>query len=187
MRSGPALHYDLAEMTNPAASQSVLEYLRFCEQRQPDMLAMLQCFVERESPSYNKDAMDRLGEVLAQEFERMGGTVKMHPQTEHGDHVQADFSGDKNGKPILLLGHFDTVWPRGTLASMPFRIDSKTGRAHGPGVLDMKAALVMMMYALQALKAAGAQHRPVTSFLDTDGVIGSESVRPIVDDLEKGC
>jgi len=181
------LHYDLAEMTNPAASQSVLEYLRFCEQRQPDMLAMLQCFVERESPSYNKDAMDRLGEVLAQEFERMGGTVKMHPQTEHGDHVQADFSGDKNGKPILLLGHFDTVWPRGTLASMPFRIDSKTGRAHGPGVLDMKAALVMMMYALQALKDAGAQHRPVTIFLDTDEEIGSESSRPIIEDLARGC
>jgi glutamate carboxypeptidase len=174
-------------MTNSAATQSALPYLKFCEQRQPDMLAMLQCFVERESPSYNKDVVDRLGEVLAQEFERMGGTVKIHQQTEYGDHVQADFAGRKSGKPIMLLGHFDTVWPLGTLDRMPFRIDNTTGRAHGPGVLDMKAALVMMMYALQALKDAGAEHRPVTIFLDTDEEIGSESSRPITESIAKGC
>src|SRR5947209_288612 len=174
-------------MTNSAATQSASRYLKFCEQRQPDMLAMLQCLIERESPSDNKDAVDRLGEVLAQEFERLGGSVTMHPQTKYGDHLQAEFSGSKSGKPLLLLGHFDTVWSLGTLDSMPFRIDSKTGRAHGPGVLDMKAAIVMTMFALEALKETGAQHRPVTVFLDTDEEVGSASSRRIIEAIAQGC
>jgi len=174
-------------MTNHPATQTSSRYLQFCQDHQPDMLAMLQCIVERESPSDNKDAVDRLGEVLAQEFERLGGTVKMHPQTQYGDHLQAEFPGSKSGKPILLLGHFDTVWPLGTLDSMPYRIADSTGRVHGPGVLDMKSAITMMMFALQALKEAGTEHRPVTIFLDTDEEVGSESSRPITEAIARQC
>ena len=151
------------------------------------MLAMLQCIVERESPSDNKEAVDRLGEVLAQEFERLGGKITMHPQSKYGDHLQAEFPGSKSGKPILLLGHFDTVWPLGTLDAMPYRIVNATGRVHGPGVLDMKSAITMMMFALQALKEAGAEHRPVTVFLDTDEEVGSESSRPITEAIAGQC
>src|SRR5206468_5908675 len=133
------------------------------------------------------DAVDRLGEVLAQEFERLGGTVKMHHETQYGDHLQAEFPGKTSGKPILLLGHFDTVWPMGTLDSVPFRIDDAAGRVHGPGVLDMKSGITMMMFALQVLKEAGAERRPVTVFLDTDEEVGSKSSRLITEAIAKQC
>ena len=117
------------------------------------MLALLQRMVEIESPSDNKAAVDRMGEFLAEEFERIGGRTTFYPQTQAGNHLKADFAGNA-GKPVLLLGHFDTVWSMGTLAGMPFRVDA--GRAYGPGVYDMKTGIVMMIFALRALQASGS-------------------------------
>jgi len=82
----------------------------------------------------------------------MGGKVTFYPEKEAGNHLKAEFAG-AGGKHVLLLGHFDTVWPMGTLANMPFRIQD--GRAYGPGVYDMKAGIAMMIFALRALKEAG--------------------------------
>jgi glutamate carboxypeptidase len=85
-----------------------------------------------------------------------------------------------------LLGHFDTVWPLGTLAKMPFRVEG--GRAFGPGVLDMKGGIVMMMFAVRALRSLrGNDHRPLTVLLDTDEEVGSESGRPIVEAAARKC
>ena len=154
------------------------------------MLAILKQAVELESPSDNKPAVDRCGQYLAAEFARLGGRVTLHPQTEAGDHLQAEFPGRSGAKPLLLLGHFDTVWPLGTLAGMPFRVDSGNGRVYGPGVLDMKAGIVMMMFALQALRAAhgdSESHRPVTVLLDTDEEVGSVTGRPLVEAAARQC
>jgi len=85
----------------------------------------------------------------------------------------------------MLLGHFDTVWPLGALAGMPFRVEG--GRAFGPGVLDMKAAIVMMIFALRALREAQASHRPVIIFLDTDEEVGSACSRPITEAIAREC
>ncbi len=109
--------------------------------------------VEIESPSDDKAAVDRMGAFLAQAFERLGGKVTFFPQKEAGNHLKAEFPG-ASGKPVLLLGHFDTVWSMGTLAKMPFRLED--GRAYGPGVYDMKAGITMMIFALRALKEAGS-------------------------------
>jgi glutamate carboxypeptidase len=152
------------------------------------MLAILKHAVELESPSDNKAAVDRCGRYLAGEFERLGGKVTMHPQRESGDHLQAEFAGSSGAKPILLLGHFDTVWSLGTLATMPFRIDTAQGRVYGPGVLDMKAGIVMMMFALRALRSADpGAHRPVTILLDTDEEVGSATGRPIIEGIAREC
>src|SRR5262250_3135608 len=113
------------------------------------MLAMLQRFVEIESPSDDKAAVDRLGASLKAEFEAIGGKVTIFRNSNRGDNLRIDFPGQSTGKPILLLGHFDTVWPMGTLAGMPFRVEG--GRVFGPGALDMKAGIVMMIFALRAL------------------------------------
>ena len=67
-----------------------------------------------------------------------------------GDHLLADLDGE--GRPLALSGHVDTVWPEGTLAAMPFRVDGD--RAYGPGVYDMKGCLVVM---LEAIRLAGAE------------------------------
>ncbi len=168
-------------MTAKTSSQSALT---FCQQHQDEMLAMLQRMVEIESPSDDKAAVDRMGAFLAQEFERLGGKVTFFPQKEAGNHLKAEFSGGA-GKPVLLLGHFDTVWSMGTLAKMPFRMEG--GRAFGPGVYDMKAGITMMIFALRALQAAGSQHRPITVLLDTDEEVGSTTGRPVVEATAKDC
>lgn len=159
--------------------------LEFCRREQQAMLAMLRRLVEMESPSDSKREVDVVGECLAQEFQRLGGQVKFHPQTKYGNHLQVEFSGASSGKPVLLLGHFDTVWSLGTLAGMPFRVEG--GKVFGPGVYDMKAGIVMMMFALQALRGLGTPRRPVTIFLDTDEEVGSESSRPITESIARGC
>jgi glutamate carboxypeptidase len=153
-------------------------------QREEHMLHDLRQLVEMESPSGNKQAVDMLGEQLRKNFERLGAKVTMHHAKNYGDHMQAEFPG-KAGKPILLLGHFDTVWDMGTLKTMPFKIEK--GRAWGPGVYDMKVGIVMMMHAVAALREAngGDLPRPVTVWLVTDEEVGSESSRPTTEKLAK--
>ncbi len=167
-------------------SQSTTPLLEFCAQHQNEMLAVLKQAVEIESPSDNRAAVNNLGTYLAWELERLGGKVKRFPQEKYGDHLQAEFPGRASAKPVMLLGHFDTVWPLGTLAGMPFRVEG--GRAYGPGVLDMKAGIVMMMFAVRALRSLhGEDHRPVMVLLDTDEEVGSESGRPIVEAAARDC
>lgn len=170
--------------SSQTASQSANAHLAFCQQHEGEMLSLLRKMVEIESPSDDKAAVDRMGAFLAEAFERLGGQVTFYPQEAAGNHLKADFAGGA-GKPVLLLGHFDTVWPMGTLAKMPFRMEA--GRAFGPGVYDMKAGIAMMMFALRALKEAGAAHRPVTILLDTDEEVGSTTGRPIVEATAKDC
>ncbi|MFL6311176.1 MAG: M20 family metallopeptidase [Terriglobales bacterium] len=175
------------------SSQSALTHLAFCQQHEGEMLSLLRHMVEIESPSDDKAAVDRMGAFLAEAFERLGGEVTFYPQERAGNHLKAELAGGASGgasdradaKPVLLLGHFDTVWPMGTLEKMPFQI--KDGRAFGPGVYDMKAGIAMMIFALRALKESGAAHRPVTILLDTDEEVGSTTGRPIVEATAKGC
>jgi glutamate carboxypeptidase len=182
------------DMNTPqSTSQTALSYLAFCQQHESEMLSLLQKMVEIESPSDDKAAVDRMGTFLAEAFERLGGKVTFYPQELAGNHLKAEFSGGASGgasdradaKPVLLLGHFDTVWPMGTLAKMPFQIQD--GRAFGPGVYDMKAGIAMMIFALRTLKESGAAHRPVTILLDTDEEVGSTTGRPIVEATAKDC
>jgi glutamate carboxypeptidase len=175
----------ISHVANQTAVQNISNYLQFSKQHQPAMLELLRRIVEIESPSDNKAAVDQLGQCLAKEFENEGGRVTVHPAAEYGNHLEIQFAGAPNHKPIMLLGHLDTVWPLGTLARMPFRIEG--GRVWGPGVLDMKAAIAMMIYALRALREAGAKHRPVTIFLDTDEEVGSASSRPITEAIARQC
>jgi glutamate carboxypeptidase len=171
-------------MTTKTDSQSALAHLAYCQQHQAEMLALLQQMVEIESPSDDKAAVDRMGRFLGREFERLGAKVTSYPQKEAGNHLKAEFPGGA-GKPVLLLGHFDTVWPMGTLAQMPFRVDGD--RAFGPGVYDMKAGIAMMIFALLALREASVVHRPVIILLDTDEEVGSTTGRPVVEATAKDC
>src|SRR5262249_46680801 len=98
-----------------------------------EMISVIRSLVEIESPSEDKTAVDRLGKVVAQRFAAIGGKPRVHRVVSRGDHLQIDFTGGQ-GKPILLLGHLDTVYPFGTLARMPFR--QHKHRLYGPGVLD---------------------------------------------------
>lgn len=160
------------------------ERLRYFESRQDALLQTIREFVEIESPSDNKVATDRMGAILAERFAALGGHPHLHRAEEYGDNLQIDFPGAGNGKPVLLIGHFDTVYPMGTLAAMPCRVDN--GRLHGPGVLDMKAGIALMLFAIEALQTwEGLLPRPVTVFLVTDEEVGSYSSRKITEDLAR--
>jgi len=147
-----------------------------------EMVTCLRQLVDLESPSHHKAALDTLGRHLAAEFGKIGGRTRFHPQEHAGDHLQVNFSGA--GKPILILGHMDTVWDLGTLDSMPFRVAK--GRAYGPGSFDMKAGIVQAIYAIRALQQMhGRLPRAITVLLVTDEEIGSRSSRPITEALAK--
>jgi glutamate carboxypeptidase len=159
------------------------ERLRYFEARQPALLQTIREFVEIESPSDNKPAADRMGAHLATKFQTRGGRVRIHRAGDFGDNLQIDFPG-RAGKPVLLLGHFDTVYPLGTLASMPCRVDGD--HLHGPGVLDMKSGVALMLFAIEGLQAwHGQLPRPVTVFLVSDEEVGSSSSRKITEDLAR--
>ena len=88
-------------------------------------------------------------------------------------------------KPILLLGHLDTVWPLGTLKTMPFR--QSRGRLWGPGTLDMKAGVAMAFTAIELLTQARLLQREIVLLLTTDEEIGSTASRPITESIAKTC
>jgi len=161
------------------------ERLNHFEDHQDDMVQTIQQLVEIESPSDVKQAVDRLGAVLAGRFDDLGGHTRFHRAEKFGNHLQVDFPGRRGGKPVLLLGHLDTVYPIGTLASMPFRVAD--GRAWGPGTLDMKSGIALALHAIEGLQAVHGKllPRPVTALLVSDEEVGSESSREVTERLAK--
>jgi glutamate carboxypeptidase len=146
--------------------------------REEAMTRLLGRFVRAESPSFDKAAVDRFGQIVAAEWKRRGASVKLLHQRERGNHVRAELRPPKNrGRgQILILGHLDTVYPAGTIAQMPFRVSR--GRAWGPGTFDMKGGLVIALSAVDALAAAGFAPKKRIVFLWTsDEEIGSETSR----------
>ncbi len=160
--------------------------LHWLTEREPEMIANLRELVMQESPTQDKPACDQLCSHLAREFERLGGRVRIHRQRVAGNHLQVDFPGASRHKPVLLLGHLDTVYDLGTLQAMPWR--EHRGRLYGPGVFDMKAGIVQMMFALGALREMGGRlPRPVSVLLVSDEEQGSASSRAITEKLAKRC
>jgi glutamate carboxypeptidase len=168
--------------TAHAVDQDPLNYF---EEHRDEITQTIQQLVEIESPSDIKQAVDRLGAVLAGRFEDLGGHVRFHRAEKFGNHLQVDFPGQRGGKPVLLLGHLDTVYPIGTLASMPFRLAD--GRAWGPGTLDMKSGIALALHAIEGLQALHGKGlpRPVTVLLVSDEEVGSESSRAITEGVAK--
>jgi len=140
-----------------------------------------------ESPSDSKAAVDACVAIAVEEVRTRGGKVKLHRQREYGDILEARFGprSRKDAKPILLLGHLDTVWPVGTLRTMPCRVAE--GRLWGPGTLDMKAGVAMALTAVEMLTEADLLRREVVLQLNSDEEIGSPVSRPITEKLAREC
>lgn len=161
--------------------------LRYFEQQQDRMIETVRELAEIESPSDNKPAVDRMAAFLSAKFEALGGRTQLHRSNDFGDSLQIDFdgrAGSANRQPVLLLGHYDTVYPLGTLANMPCKVEN--GRLSGPGVLDMKSGIALILHAIEALQGwHGGVPRPITVFLVSDEEIGSRSSRKITEALAK--
>jgi glutamate carboxypeptidase len=157
-------------------------YLSILRPRLPQMLEILRQLTLLESPSLDKNPTDRCCEFLANLWSQRGASVEIIPQKHRGNHLRAIYSptAAPAKSQLLVLGHYDTVYPVGTLARMPFRIAG--GKAYGPGVFDMKAGIVQALFACEALHLAQI---PVTKrivFLWTsDEEIGSASSRELLE------
>ncbi len=164
--------------------------LAYFSERRNAIVSTIRELVEIESPSNNKAAVDQIAEAVAQKFSQLGGEVRIHRAKDFGNHLQIDFDfGSKSAKPVLLLGHYDTVYPLGTLAAMPCRVNDN--KLTGPGVLDMKSGIALMLHALAALQDwhkedwHGGLPRPVTVLLVSDEEVGSDSSRAITESLAR--
>jgi glutamate carboxypeptidase len=155
-----------------------------------DMKSLLKQLVETESPSADKAAVDRVGMIITDEARRLGADVQTVSVKEAGDQIIANFSLSEiraaesvRQKPILLLCHRDTVFPLGTLAKMPFR--EADGKLFGPGILDMKAGIVISLAAIDGLQNTGGLSRPVTLLCTSDEEVGSPTSENLIKELAK--
>jgi len=129
-----------------------MDFRLYFRSRQGEMVHLLKQLVMLESPTGDKKAVDACAAFVARELKRVGCRVTLHPQKEIGDLVVAEFAPGRvkdADDEMLVLGHIDTVWPLGKLAKMPFYVQGS--RLYGPGVLDMKAGIVMLLSALRCL------------------------------------
>jgi glutamate carboxypeptidase len=154
--------------------------------KEPDLLHLIQLLVRAESPSDSKEAVDVCGQLALHHGRALGGRAKVRRQRAFGDVLELRFGPRrKSGKPILLLGHLDTVWPVGTLKSMPCRIHE--GCLWGPGTLDMKAGVAIAFTAIEMLSEAGLLDREVVLLLNSEEEVGSPVSRPITEQLAAEC
>jgi glutamate carboxypeptidase len=153
--------------------------------REGRLRARLRELVEVESPSEDKAGVDRAGELVVRWAEELGGRVKRHRQKAFGDVLEVRFGPARSARGrVMLLGHLDTVWPVGTLAKMLWR--EAEGTLWGPGVLDMKAGVVMALEAIAAVRELGAE-RPVTLLLVSEEEVGSPVSRGITERVAGEC
>src|SRR3954463_15395838 len=144
------------------------------------MLALLEEVVNIDSGSYDKPGVDAVGERFRRFFHEQGIATTVIPNQGFGDAIKAQVSGaGGSNKPIVLMGHRDTVFPKGEAARRPFRIEN--GRAYGPGVCDMKAGLVMNAFVLAAFRKFGGAPAPLVGLFTSDEEIGSPACRPIIE------
>jgi len=165
---------------NQVAAADLLEYLRG---RRDDLIRLLEQMAVAESPSNVPAAQQQVRDIIAGEFQRLGFLVRRIPGRSSGGMLHARPTGGERGRAAqLLLGHYDTVWPLGTLSDMPFEVDGDTIR--GPGVYDMKGGVAQALLALGALRHFGATPAVVPHvFLNSDEEIGSKESRRYIEKL----
>ena len=141
-------------------------------------LDLLRRLVEIESPSHDEAACDRMADRLAEVLAGDGWRVRRDPRSGVGDVLASALPGTGDGPGTLVLAHYDTVWPLGTLSEMPWRVDDAEDRAYGPGTLDMKAGIAGALLAARWLRELGvAPPGPVTLLITSDEEVGSAASR----------
>ena len=155
-------------------------------QQHQAMLGLLEEVVNIDSGSYDKAGVDRVGDRFIQFYSERGLLTRVEPHETYGDaiHIRLDDSLS-NEKPIVLMGHRDTVFPKGEVARRRFKIEGS--RAYGPGVADMKAGLVMNAFVLDAFKRFGGAPAPLAGLITSDEEIASPSSRPVIERVARGA
>ncbi len=157
--------------------QRVLDWL---DDREGEMIDFLARLVNIDSGSYDKAGVDAVGEEIRTFLRAAGIAHDVAPRERFGDVIRAEVPGTANhARPILIMGHRDTVFPQGEAERRPFRIEN--GRAYGPGVADMKAGLVMNSFVLAAFARCGGADAPLVGLYTGDEEIASPSSREAIE------
>jgi glutamate carboxypeptidase len=148
-------------------------------------LADLERLVNIDCGSYTKAGVDEVGRWTADFLhEQLGAEITIDPNEDLGDTVVGVINGPGDGPTVLMIGHMDTVFDRGTVAQRPFRVEN--GVAYGPGTSDMKGGLLAGLYALKALMADDSPGDPwlpvgrVVFIANPDEEIGSPVSTPVI-------
>lgn len=161
----------------PTTETQITEWI--ASQKQA-MIGLLRDVVNIDSGSYDKTGVDAVGAQFEKHFADHDIETWREPHDVFGDAIHALVAKPgSNEKPILLMGHRDTVFPKGEVSHRPFTIEGH--RAHGPGVADMKAGLVINVFVAAALKTFGCAPCPIRLLITADEEIGSPSSRPIIE------
>ena len=149
-------------------------------------LDLLKTLVEIESCSYDKPGIDALAEFLASRFRERAAAVEILPEPVRGNALKAVYESSRNAKPVMILGHLDTVWQSGTINTRPFRIED--GKAYGPGVFDMKSGMVLCLLICQFLQEKRIDPgRELIFFFSPDEEIGSQAALPHLTAIGRSC
>ncbi len=158
------------------------ELLSYFEARRAEILEFIKWLVDQESMSREAEANRRIAENYGERLFQSGAEVEVIREPHSGAILLARYNPSKSDKKqLLVVGHLDTVWPIGTLAERPFRVEGD--RAYGPGIFDMKAGATLAAYALNAIKELnGSATRPVTFLMTCDEETGSHYSRDLIED-----
>src|SRR5262249_20262110 len=148
------------------------QILRDLRARTPEMIEALRALVEAESPSADEGACRACADVAARLASALLGSTAERLESGGRVHLRFGFGAPAR---VLLIGHLDTVWPLGTLARWPF--EARDGRATGPGIFDMKAGVVQLLFALAALESLDG----VVVLLTTDEELCSPTAPPLIE------
>ncbi|MCI0488222.1 MAG: M20 family metallopeptidase [Blastocatellia bacterium] len=165
--------------------------LSYFEDNRADILQFMQWLVEQESMSREAEATARIARNLGDRLSEMGARVDLFSDLRFGATLRARFehagvpapfrAPPLEDKQLLVVGHLDTVWPLGTLAARPFRIEED--RAYGPGIFDMKSGVTIAVFAMRALRDMGrSPQRPVTFLMTCDEETGSLFSREVIEE-----
>jgi glutamate carboxypeptidase len=171
---------NLNPQQNKASASDILEYL---QSKRQDMIELLKHMAEAESPSDVPSAQHDIREIIINRLQILGYRAWRIPGHLSGGMLYARPARRQRGAPAqLMLGHYDTVWPLGTLNDMPFVEDGEVVR--GPGVFDMKGGIVQALLALEAIQYFGSEPNVTPHvFLNSDEEIGSRESRRYIERL----
>jgi glutamate carboxypeptidase len=159
------------------------ELISYFAANRGQIIELIGKLVEVETPTGDAVRIGHLVQLLTAELQQLGAEIEI-VTTAAGPSLKARILNAKHTKPLLIVGHCDTVWPKGTLAQRPFSL--REGRIYGPGVFDMKAGIALILTALNAFKQWGRQpNRTLEIFLSCDEEQGSPSTREIVETMAK--
>jgi len=163
------------------SSKQLLAFKEYFVRRQDAIVAAMRALVETESPSGDAPGSKTVVDRLVAAAQEIGGLqIERTIVPGYGEHLRLTAFADGLGRPLMLLGHTDTVHPRGSISERPWRVEKN--KAYGPGVFDMKANCILMLELLRAFKHVGvAPEKPLVMLLTCDEEMGSASGRALVE------